>query len=126
MQLEWNSGGWFGSQLGATVWILVAAAISSGHDISTGMVLLLIFLLPNVAGLILWRSRKLSCYLSLQILFALCGVAGLAAIYLLDKSKLWLEIQTGGAVSKEMAYLLLTVTVLGVMAGFHLKYGRSK
>jgi len=125
MKLEWDTGGWFGSQLGGTAWILVAAAISSGHDLSTGLILTLLFLIPNIVGSILWFKRKLSCYLSIQILFALCGLSGLLAIYVLDRSHLWLAIQQGGAVSEEFGYVMLTVTVLVVMAWFHLRYGRK-
>ena len=125
MKLEWNTGGWFGSQLGGTVWILVSAAISLGHDLSTGVILLTLFLVPNIVGLILWRQRKLTCYYSLQIVFALCGFFGLVAIFVLDRNGLWLEIQKGGAISKEAGYLLLTITFLAVMAWFHLKFGRK-
>jgi hypothetical protein len=125
MQLEWNTGGWFGSQLGGTVWILIAAAISFGHDISIGIILLSLFLVPNIGGLILWHQRKLTCYQSLQIVFALSGFVGLLAIYVLDQNSLWLEIQKGAAISKEMGYLLLTVIILVVMAWFHLKFGRK-
>jgi len=125
MRLDWNSGGWFGSQLGATVWMLVSAAISLGHDITTGLMLILLFLVPNIAGLVMWRHRKLTCYASMQILFALSGVTGLLAIYLLDRNDLWLEIQQGGAITADLSYLLLTVTVLVIMVSIHLKFGRE-
>jgi len=125
MQLEWNFGGWFGSQLGGTVWILIAAAISLGHDVSTGVILILFFLVPNIAGLILWSRRKLTCYQSIQIVLALSGIFGLLAIYILERSKLWLEIQKGGAISAETGYLLLVIIVLTVMAGLHLKFGEK-
>ena len=125
MKLEWNTGGWFGSQLGGTVWILVSAAISIGHDFSTGVILLMLFFVPNIVGLILWRQRKLTCYHSLQIVFALCGFFGLVAIFVLDRNGLWLEIQKGGAISKEAGYLLLTITVLAIMARFHSRFGRK-
>ena len=124
MKLDWNMGGWFGSQLGGTVWILVSAAISLGHDIPAGLVVLLVFLVPNIVGSYLWFRRPLPCYPSLQIVLALCGLAGTAAIYVLDKNDLWLKIQTGGAISKELAYLLLIITVLAVMASLHMKFGR--
>lgn len=124
MKLEWNTGGWFGSQLGGTVWILIAAAISLGYDLPTSTILLFLFLVPNIVGLILWRQRKLTCYQSLQIVIALCGFCGLLAIFVLDRNSLWLEIQKGGAISKEAGYLLLTVTVLVIMAWFHMKFGR--
>ena len=125
MHLEWNMGGWFGSQLGGTVWILIAAAISLGHDYSTGITLLLLFLIPNIVGLILWHQRKLTCYQSLQIVFSLSGFFGLLAIYLLDRNSLWLEIQKGGAISKETGCFLTTVAFLAVMVWLHLKFGRK-
>lgn len=125
MKMEWNAGGWFGSQLGGTVWILIAAAISLAHDFSTSMILLMLFLLPNLVGLFLWYRKKLSCYQSMQIVLGLCGLAGLLAIFVLDRNDLWLEIQKGGAISKETGYVLLAVTVTVVMAIFHLRFGRK-
>ena len=118
-------GGWVGSQLGGTAWILVSSAISFGHDILTGLILLLLFLAPNIAGLLLWRQRKLSCYVSMQILFAFCGLFGLLAIYILDRNSLWLEIQKGGAISSAGGYFLLSAVVLIVMVYFHLKFGQK-
>lgn len=123
-RLEWDAGGWFGSQLGGTAWILVAAAICFFRDISTGLLLLLFFVAPNLLGLVLWQRKKLSCYVSIQLLFASCGLSGLFAIYVLEQSGLWLEIQTGGAVSSAGGYFLLTSVVLILMVYFHLRFGR--
>lgn len=119
-------GGWFGSQPGGTVRILVAAAIALPKDISTGLVVLVIFAVPNIAGLFFWYERALSCYLSMQISLALMGLCGLLAIYVLDRNDLWLEIQKGGAISAKAGYLLLTATVVVVMASLHLKSGRNQ
>lgn len=124
MKLEWNMGGWFGSQLGGTAWILVAAAISLGKDLSTGLALLLIFAVSNIAASALWFKKPFTCYLSMQIMLAAVGLCGLLAIYVLDRNDLWLAIQKGGAISAEMGYTLLTVTVLIVMALSHIKFGR--
>ncbi|MDH3380874.1 MAG: hypothetical protein OEQ39_28510, partial [Gammaproteobacteria bacterium] len=107
MQLIWNSSGWFGSQLGGTVWILIAAAIALGHDAWIGLILLVIFLIPNIVGYLLWQQRKFSCHASIQILFVLSGLSGLLAIYVLDRNYLWLEIQKGGSISAGLAYFLL-------------------
>lgn len=125
MQLDWNMGGWLGSQLGGTVWILIAAAISMGQDFSTGLILLLFFLAPNIVGLVLWYRRILSCYVSTQIMFALSGIFGLLAIHVLDRNNLWLEIQKGGAISKDAGYFLLSAVILVVMVSFHIKFGRK-
>lgn len=123
MQLNWNTSGWFGSQLGGTVWILVAAAIALGHDVWTGLILLVIFLVPNMAGYLLWQQKKFSCHASIQILFSLSGIFGLLAIYILDRNDLWLEIQKGGSISVGLAYLLLILIVLILMVTFYIKFG---
>jgi hypothetical protein len=125
MHLDWNMGGWFGSQLGGTVWILIAGAISLGQDLSTGLILILFFLIPNIVGLVLWYRRNLSCYVSTQIIFAFSGFFGLLAIYVLDRNNLWLEIQKGGAISKDAGYFLLSAVILVVMVSFHIKFGRK-
>lgn len=124
-RLDWNFAGWFGSQLGATAWILVAAAIAMGHDLPTGSILVVIFAIPNAVGLALWRRRYLSCYVSTQILIALCGGFGLLAIYLLERNGLWLKIQQGGAISAPGGYFLLTAVVAIVMVYFHLRFARG-
>jgi len=125
MQLNWQTGGWFGSQLGGTAWILVASLITFGHDISTGLILLLLFLIPNSIGTLLWHQRKISCYASIQILFACCGLFGLLAVFVLDKNNLWLAIQQGGTISATKTYVLLCCTVLILMVYFHVKFGQK-
>ena len=123
-RLDWNAGGWFGSQLGATVWILVSAAISMGMASAAAALLLLLLLLPNMLGLYLWRSRSLTCNASTQLLFAACGIAGALAIFVLDRNNLWLAVQQGSAMPAELAYLLLAGIVLGLMASFFIRFGR--
>lgn len=81
--MRWNAGGWFGGQIGATVWMLVAAVLTAIRDLSTGVVVLLLFVVPNIIGLMLWLSRKFSCYASTQILIGISGVCGLATVYML-------------------------------------------
>ena len=126
MQLNWNAGGWFGTQLGGTVWILVAAAIAATHDIWTGLILLGIFLVPNTVGYLLWRTQKLSCYTSIQILFLLMGLFGLLSIYLLEHNHLWLEIQKGGSISVMSAYFLFALVFIILMLVFYLRFGREQ
>lgn len=125
MQLNWNSSGWFGSQLGGTVWILVAAAIALGHDAWTGLILLVIFLVPNIVGYLLWHQKMFSCHASIQILFGLCGFFGMLAIYVLDRNHLWLEIQKSGSISAGLAYFLLILIVLILMMTIYLRFGRE-
>jgi hypothetical protein len=125
MHLDWNASGWFGGQLGGTAWILVAAAITFDHNTWTGLILLMIFLVPNIVGYLLWRLKKFSCHASLQILFGLSGLFGLLTIYVLDRNHLWLEIQKGGSISAVSGYFLLTLIILILMITFYLKFGRK-
>ena len=125
MNLEWNAGGWFGGQLGGTAWILVAAALTIAQDTSTGLILLIIFFVPNIVGYLLWRMQKLSCHASLQLLFSLVGVFGLLAIYILERRHLWNEIQMGSSVSAAYAYYMVIFITAILMVVFYLRFGRK-
>lgn len=79
---QWNAGGWFGAQVGSTVWLLVFAAILLAQDRLDGALpLLLAFTGANGVGLWLWSRRAtLAPYTAIQILVATMGVATLAAL----------------------------------------------
>ena len=78
---QWNRGGWFGSQLGATLWLLIVGAMTVAHDRALGALLLFLGALPNALGVLLWSRRSvLSPYPALQALLVLCGLSALAAI----------------------------------------------
>lgn len=126
MRLEWNVGGWFGAQLGATAWILVAAVLVAIRDLQTGLLVGLMFLVPNLVGTILWRRREqLSCYAAMQTLLPIVGAFGLLTVYILNTSSQWQAIQTGGAVSAEFAYALISLVIVVLMAMFYLRFGRD-
>ena len=125
MRLQWNAGGWFGSQIGGTVWILVAAALSAFHDVSAGVILLVVFGIPNILGYLLWRKKSLTCYAATQILVAVMGVCSLLAIYILDRVGLWREIQTGGSISAASGYFVVGIVFAAVMLMFYVRFGRD-
>ena len=126
MQLRWNAGGWFGSQVGATAWIGVAAALTAFQDLRTGLALLALFAVPNVIGLWLWRRRdRTSAYAGTQVLIASAGAAGLGAIAVLDNRALWEEIQRGGTVSAGSTYLIVVLVVAVLMLVTYLRFGRG-
>ena len=126
MQLNWNSGGWFGAQLGGTAWILVAAILAGFQDIRTGLVLTAIFAIPNILGLAMWCWRKkLSCYASIQLLLFIMGIFSVISIYVLEKRSLWESIQRGGSVSAKSAYIIVVLVVLILMVNFYFRYGRK-
>ena len=126
MKLSWNAGGWFGSQVGGTVWILVAAGLSAVEDVSIGLVLLGIFTVPNVVGYLLWRRKPLSCYAAIQALIGLAGVCSVFAIYVLDRAQLWGEIQSGGSVSAQSGYFIVGIVCMVLMLMFYVRFGRDR
>lgn len=125
MKLEWNAGGWFGSQIGGTCWILVAAILAAVRDVSMGLILLGIFAVPNIIGYAFWHQKKLSCYAATQWLIAMMGVSGVLAIYVLDQGRMWREIQTGGSVSAASAYGLVVMVAAILMLTFYFRFGRD-
>jgi len=123
--MHWNAGGWFGGQMGATVWMLIAGALSATRDLPTGMLVLLLFIIPNVVGFALWMSRMLSCYASTQILVGISGTCGLATIYFLERANAWTQIQSGGQVSAQSSYWIIGLVFGGLMLMFHFRFGRG-
>jgi hypothetical protein len=84
---HWNAGGWFGSQLGGTLWLFVSGAVLLGERPRSGLVLLGCGLGANLLGLLLWASRRrLRAYRGLQLLVSVVCGSGLLATAWLDRS----------------------------------------
>jgi hypothetical protein len=63
----WNGGGWFGSQLGCTLWLLILGIVLSWRDVVAASVCASSFVILNAWGLYLWHRREqLSAYAGLQ------------------------------------------------------------
>jgi hypothetical protein len=64
---SWNAGGWFGSQLGCTLWLLILGFVVLSKDSLAAAVCLAGFVTLNAWGLSLWQRReRLSAYAGLQ------------------------------------------------------------
>ncbi|MEZ5066007.1 MAG: hypothetical protein R3B81_14835 [bacterium] len=124
--MQWNAGGWFGAQLGCTCWMLVAGLLAARHHLSTGLLTLGLFALPNVVGLALWFGRKLSVYASIQTLVLTAGLCGVAAVWVLDRGGVWSTIQTGGQVSTTSTYGMLAGTVVFLLILFRQVAARNE
>jgi hypothetical protein len=82
---RWNAGGWFGSQLGGTLWLLLLALLVFPKDALAASVVLACFAGANLVGIWLWRRRqRIAAYPALQGMIAACGVASLIALAFLD------------------------------------------
>lgn len=82
---RWNPGGWFGSQVGCTAWLVVGAAVLAPRTQAVAGVWVGCRALANAAGVWLWRRRdSIRPYAVLQWLILTCGVSGLVAFLSLD------------------------------------------
>ena len=124
--MNWNIGGWFGGQLGATVWILVAGILAAIGDFPVGISVVLLFAIPNVIGIVLWQSRVFSCYVSTQLLIGASGLCGLLAVFALDSANAWMQIQTGGQISAQSTYWIIGLVYGGLILMFYVRYGPGK
>jgi hypothetical protein len=116
----WNAGGWFGSQLGGTAWLFVAAGVLASQSPRSALVVLACGLAANAVGSVLWmRRRSLDPYRALQglaVVIVLCGGAATR----------WLELQgefglLDPRVSPRTMYLLLASLALFLVALFEQK-----
>ena len=125
-QMRWNIGGWLGGQVGGTVWILVAGILSLWIDVNTAMIVIGLFVIANVVGMLIWRRRdKMSAYAGIQILLPIVGAAGLATVYMLERSNIYEAIQIGGTVSARSTYGIIVLVVAALMLMFYFQFGRK-
>ena len=82
---QWNTGGWFGAQLGSTAWMLLAAAWMAPLAPAVAAVGLLCFVLPNALGTWLWRRRdRMAPHPAIQVLTLLISGSGLLLLLTFD------------------------------------------
>ena len=84
-RFQWNAGGWFGSQVGSTVWLFILAYQTVPKSAPAATWLLLCAVAANILGCILWMERdRLAPYLAIQCLVAAIGVFTLLALLVAD------------------------------------------
>jgi hypothetical protein len=78
---QWNAGGWFGSQVGGTAWLLSGVIQPPAPVPWLRGAWLAAFLLANAVGLALWwRRDRLAPFPATLALLATCGLAGTLAL----------------------------------------------
>ena len=79
-RFQWNAGGWFGSVIGASLWMLVCSFVLWPHSAKLGVIWLTGFLAINFAGIGLYACRfRLKPYPAIQWLMLVCAVASFGA-----------------------------------------------
>jgi hypothetical protein len=118
-RFQWNPGGWFGAELGSTVWLLGAALVLAPEHIEAGAVALLCFLLPNALGLLLYRRRnRIAPYPALQWLILVIGIVSTIFVVYLNRSGLAQEVDPRLGYG-QWGFYLLPVLFGGLMVMFH-------
>lgn len=84
---QWSAGGWFGSQIGATAYLVLLGIGIVSQAAAPGIIILLCGVAPNLVGYVLWMRRdRISPHAALQwlmlTLFFFTSIAvGTAIIY---------------------------------------------
>jgi hypothetical protein len=75
-RFQWNLGGWFGSSIGSTAWMLIVAAFLYVHGQSVlALVPGMAFLIVNAVTVVQWRRRcRLLPFRALMTLLVLLSV----------------------------------------------------
>lgn len=119
----WNAGGWFGAQLGGTVWLAIAAAFLADRSMTVASIVLALFFVANGVGGVLWRQRsRMSLFSGMQVLLAAIWACSIAAIFAIDRAGLWDTLSVGGRnnPSALRTYVMVTVLVLALELLFQL------
>jgi hypothetical protein len=77
--------GWFGGQVGSTIWLIcVACRLGLNTAPKIFWLLLACFVVPNLIGLALWfRRQRIGRWLALRLLLVVIAVCDLAGMILL-------------------------------------------
>lgn len=118
---RWNAGGWFGTQLGGTSWILVATILVFPRDAGAALSTLAVFAAVNVIGTLMWAQRsRLRPFPAIQWLIVFEGIASMLATFILDSAGHFESLGRGGQVSAPTMYLMLALMVPGLLVFFYL------
>lgn len=103
--LRWNAGAWFGAQVGATCWMVIAAMLLLGSSVVLALALLALFVVVHGLGLALWnrRERGLSAVTGYRALLVSIGLATLAGLVAIERSGHWSKIEVGGSLPPAVA-----------------------
>jgi hypothetical protein len=121
---RWNTGGWFGSQVGSTCWMLVGGVPLAVYAPMIGATFLICFAVANTIGTSLWLRRdRLRPYPAIQILLMVIAISGLVALVTFDvlrpaNVRLGLDLENGADLRQ--GYLFFLVGVPLGMVWFHL------
>ena len=123
---QWNAGAWFGTQLGATCWLLICSLLLIQHSVHVAGLVGGCFLLANVIGTGLWLGRtRIKAYQAFQILLGLGWLTSLAGLHTIESAGLWHVVSgisledVGGKVSAGTMKLVIWLVFPLMMGSFY-------
>ena len=122
---QWNAGGWFGSQLGGTAWLLVGAIYLFYRSIPISLTWVLCFGLANVLGCSIWARRTVVApFKGIQLLMLVLTLAGFVSWFTLTwfRHDLVSEIHA----KTHMGYLALLIFPIMMTWFYCLERGTAK
>lgn len=123
---RWNAAGWFGLQLGSSIWLLIGSIVLLSETMWVGMCWLSGFLVVNGLGLCLWASRhRLRMHLAMQLLLLVVFFLGLGSVAAADLNGRRSRLAIGSTHSRWSTYGALLV-VPTMMIGFYLRNRQSR
>ena len=114
-----RGGGWVGSQLGGTAWmLLLALMVGTQGSLFTAASVVALFAFANGVGVALWALRhRLRFWTALIWLVVACGATGAASVYVLQTAAAWEAVQVEPWVyPAEAGYVVLAVVCVGTIA----------
>jgi hypothetical protein len=115
---HWNAGGWFGSQLGCTLWLLILGLVLLSKDLLAAWACVAGFVMLNAWGLYLWRGRgQLIAYVAIQRFLLAASVIMAAVVAVVNIRGLSEPPTSGALVSTYLPYWVIAVAP-GLMLAF--------
>jgi len=118
----WNAGAWFGTTLGSTLWLLIAAVVLTPHSGAVAANVLACFVVPNAYAAFLWRRRaERSFFAAARGFVLLVGLCSFVAVYVVDRAGLWqtLSIPPSSAPRVAAMYWSIAIVVGALWMMFH-------
>jgi hypothetical protein len=104
----WNAGGWFGTQFGSTLWLLILAFVLFRRDAFAGWTCIASFFVLNAWGFYLWRRReRLSAYGGLQRFLTAASVIIAVVVWVVNSRGLSESPTPGAMVSTYLPYWVI-------------------
>ena len=104
----WNVGGWFGAQLGCTLWLPILGLVLLRKDALAAWVCVASFLVLNAWGFYLWRAReRLSAYAGLQRFLLAASVIIAVVVVVVNTRGLSEPPNAGALVSTYLPYWVI-------------------